>query len=154
VPAASERLTTVSAFVAPARMLAKSMQGKSSKAYLYQFTRVPPNLAENRRGAFHSLEILYVFGPRGMRGVRQADLDLSAAMQGCWVRFARTGNPNGPGVPKWPAYDAATDSYMEFGDAIAVKTGLYKEACDVLEKVLAERRAAASQPATTPAPRP
>jgi len=32
-------------------------------------------------------------------------------MQGFFVNFVKTGNPNGPGLPNWPAYDAKTN-YM------------------------------------------
>jgi para-nitrobenzyl esterase len=31
-----------------------------------------------------------------------------------WANFARTGDPNGPGLPAWPAYDANTDGLMDF----------------------------------------
>jgi hypothetical protein len=34
------------------------------------------------------------------------------------VRFAQTRDPNGGSLPHWPAYDAASDPYIEFGDAI------------------------------------
>ena len=33
-----------------------------------------------------------------------------------WVNFARTGDPNGPGLPAWPAYDAGKDQLMHFSD--------------------------------------
>jgi para-nitrobenzyl esterase len=39
-------------------------------------------------------------------------------MSTAWLRFAATGNPNGPGLPAWPAYTAAADQYLEFGDTI------------------------------------
>ena len=38
------------------------------------------------------------------------------------MRFAQTGDPNGSELPRWPAYDAATDPYIEFGDAITSVT--------------------------------
>ena len=60
-------------------------------------------------GVFHSSEIEYVFGNLKARPGApwtEADYALSEQMQSYWVNFAKTGNPNGAGLPEWPAYDA------------------------------------------------
>jgi len=134
---AMERLTTVFAFIADARAIARMKSKGLGKAYLYHFTRVSP-IARNRGiGAAHAMEIPYVFDnlPRFMG---PEDKQLADKMSACWVRFAKTGDPNGPGLPTWPSYDA-TDRYLEFGDAIAVKSGLYKEACDLYDRIHEKR---------------
>ena len=130
---------TVTAFVAPARALARSMAAKESPAYMYHFTRVPPGRRRRRLGAFHGLEIVYVFGNLPKIGFEDADRNLSVAMTGYWTRFAATGDPNPPAgarAVRWPAYDDRTEPYIEFGDAIRVKTGLYRAECDAIDKAI------------------
>jgi para-nitrobenzyl esterase len=64
-------------------------------------------------GAVHASEIVYVFGTLdSSKGVIWApeDRKLSDAMGTYWTNFAKTGTPNGEGVPPWPAY-AKADGY-------------------------------------------
>ncbi|HEY2843235.1 MAG TPA: carboxylesterase family protein, partial [Bryobacteraceae bacterium] len=62
----------------------------------------------------------------------QADRDLSDAMQQYWTNFAKTGDPNGGGLPLWPKFDAAARGYIEFTDSgPAAREGLRRPYCDV-----------------------
>jgi len=95
-----------------ARLAASS--GKN-KAYFYYFDR--PSAA-NPNGSGHGQEVGYVFGNLGTGG-RAAptaeDRAISGQMQGYWVNFASQGDPNGPGLPQWPAFAEADPLVMHIG---------------------------------------
>ncbi len=139
MPALSRMLTEVG-FASTARFAARAMSAATAtggpSAFLYEFTRVPLG---NPLGAFHAVEIPYVFGNAGLftslGKLEPADYDLSSTIMGYWTRFAATGDPNGDEAPLWPPYDSVTDPHLELGDTIGTGSGLYKEACDLADKV-------------------
>ncbi len=89
----------------------------------YEFDRAIPPKAHTG----HSSDLPYVFGNLnrtgpGMTGdFEDADRGLSAAIQGYWTRFARTGDPNGAGAVPWPAYDGKARKYLIFGTSGEVR---------------------------------
>jgi para-nitrobenzyl esterase len=89
-------------------------------AYLYFFDR---NLPGSNDGSFHSSELWYVFGTlyRCWRPMTGIDYDISSKMVRYWANFARTGDPNGEGLPVWSPYTANNRVNMYFGDT-EVKT--------------------------------
>jgi para-nitrobenzyl esterase len=58
------------------------------------------------------------------------DRTLANAMADAWVRFAKTGNPNGGSLPAWPQFDATNDAYLEFGDTVHLGTAYRNAALD------------------------
>lgn len=115
------------------RTWVRAQKSGKSASYLYFFTRVPPGA--DKLGAYHASEIAYVFGNLGTRREWQdADRKLSDAMSSYWANFAATGNPNGKGLPKWPAYSASTDESMIFGDTISVQPNVNKAALDFFDR--------------------
>jgi para-nitrobenzyl esterase len=131
--AAFSRLMTEMGFTAGAKLAAASMAKVGAPAYLYKFTQRPFDARVQALGSFHGLEIPYVFAnPRGNPG--PADMALSASMMGYWTNFARTGNPNGEGLPEWPAYTLESDQYQELGTPILTQSGYYPQAYELVLK--------------------
>ncbi len=91
-------------------------------SYLYFFDRVTPWPDQPRFGAFHSSELPYALGNQHVldRPWTALDRSLSATMQGYYVNFARSGDPNGPGLPAWKAFSAASPQMMWLGEAVGM----------------------------------
>ncbi|MGE5199367.1 MAG: carboxylesterase/lipase family protein [Rhodospirillaceae bacterium] len=102
----------------PARFAASAFAANGSPVYLYRFSYVQSAMRERMRtGAPHGGEIAYVFGTlsSGRGGApTPEDLEVSRMAQSYWVNFARTGDPNGAGLPAWPRHDPKKDLIFEF----------------------------------------
>jgi para-nitrobenzyl esterase len=99
--------------------------------YRYYFSHRPPGPQSDRLRAFHGCELAYVFGTFVWPFPwEDADRKLSETISTYWVNFAKTGDPNGNGLVKWPAYDPATDQVIEFGDSISVRSQVNKAGLD------------------------
>jgi len=101
--------------------LLQTEKGKG-KAYVYYFDHRGPRTPDGA-GASHGDEIAYVFRnlPAPVFGdtgppppIRPEDTKISDLMASYWVNFAKAGDPNGPGLPAWPAFSASAQNAMIF----------------------------------------
>ncbi|MSQ70290.1 MAG: carboxylesterase family protein [Betaproteobacteria bacterium] len=105
----------------------RQAQTGKSKAFYYRFSKVPPfppgaayleQDPATKLGAFHAAEIPYIY--RNLQARKwpwqPGDRELSELISTYWVNFAASGDPNGPGLPLWPAFDAHTEAMMCFDD--------------------------------------
>ncbi|MBZ5675519.1 MAG: carboxylesterase family protein [Acidobacteriia bacterium] len=102
--------------------------------YEYQFSRTVHG--QEALGAPHASEIPFIFGTlpvwQNMRKYNDSDQQYAPQMQEYWTNFAKTGDPNGGKLVKWPKFDAAARAYIDFTDSGPVaKEGLRRQACDV-----------------------
>ncbi|HYL35693.1 MAG TPA: carboxylesterase family protein [Bryobacteraceae bacterium] len=117
---------------------AQSKTGQA-KVYVYYFNKVPPGPFA-RLGAYHGSEIQYVFGTVPKDLARDSDRKLSDTLSSYWVNFAATGDPNGKGLPRWPAYQEKSDLALNLGDQIQAAEIPHKAALDFLDGFIAGQR--------------
>ena len=136
-------------FVWEMRTWARAVEDAGNVAYHYFFSHAPPvfrlyvhdqpdlQVEGGRRayGAYHSGELAYVFGNVGLVGLDWTDWDheLADAISQYWANFARTGDPNGEGLPAWPRYERASDQSLEFGSEIRAVSEVRKDKLDVFD---------------------
>ncbi len=100
----------------PIGAMADLTNAAGQHVFVYRFDRSIPGKGEGELGAFHSLEIPYVFGvlhdPTWQwLPFTPDDAALSNLIQTYWTNFAKSGNPNAQGLPNWPAW---SDGKKEF----------------------------------------
>lgn len=114
----------------------QSEKGKS-EIYVYRFTRRLPATADFvKYGAFHTGEVAYAYDNLKFlnRPWEPVDQQLADTMSTYWVNFTKTGNPNGKGVPAWPAYTTSDHKIMILSEKPGAKPLPDKAALDFLMK--------------------
>ncbi|CAK7321458.1 Carboxylesterase 5A [Vulpes lagopus] len=116
-------------FVVPGVVTARYHRDAGAPVYFYEFQH-PPECLKDTRPAFvkadHSDEIRFVFGGAFLKGdivmfegATEEEKLLSRKMMRYWANFARTGDPNGEGLPLWPAY-SQSEQYLKLDLNISV----------------------------------
>jgi para-nitrobenzyl esterase len=95
--------------------------------YFYQFSRTPPFPSGNRYyglGATHGMEMPYVFDHLDQLEVpwTTKDRELALVLPEYWANFAKSGDPNGPGLPVWPGFRESRGKVMILGEELTAET--------------------------------
>lgn len=131
----------------PGRMTARAFVAKRAPTYMYQFGYVSAPMRERARyGAGHGSEVSFVFNTLNARWGAPAEptpeeKELARIMNTYWTNFAKTGNPNGKGLPVWPLYDTTKEEILDVeleGKAVS-KPDPRKARFNVIEKAFKQR---------------
>lgn len=125
-----------------------------SKVFLYYFdekAEIPAGSEGAGYGARHASELPYVFRQlmeHGRPAPTPQDEAVSDMIRTYWTNFAKTGDPNGTGLPKWLAYEGAAPQVLRIV-AGSTKTGplVNENGLKVLDEYFASRRADEVSPA-------
>lgn len=126
-------VTTDARFVCPSRRIARAAAaGQAEPVWRYFFTHTLDSSPARAFGAFHGLELPFVFGTlEDVAGFRPSaeELELSRTMGLAWASLARSGRPELPPAG-WPVYEPGTDPYARLGNGVAAGSGVRTERCD------------------------
>lgn len=130
-------------FVEPARNLARRHAAHGAPTWLYRFSVLPPTAPAALEGAPHASERQYVFRTLDQAEWPTGPADARAAetMSAYWVAFARSGDPNGGGRPRWPAFGRGSEMLLDFTNAGPVASLVpYAERLDAISLAQELRR--------------
>jgi para-nitrobenzyl esterase len=128
------QLTSDLSFVSMSRSMARTHSATGQKTYRYQFSRGTKGGFLQSLGAHHGAELAFLFQRPSGRG--ESEMRTSRTLGRYWINFAATGDPNGPGLPPWPAYRTDLEETIDIAEDVKVLKGPRNDQLDILEKAL------------------
>ncbi|MFD9302001.1 carboxylesterase/lipase family protein [Streptomyces sp. NPDC060048] len=136
-------LITDELFRVPALRLAEARAASGSPVWAYQFD-LPAAAYDGRLGAAHCLELPFAFANFDQwahapltAGLNPAVRDgLAHTMHEAWIAFARTGDPNHPGMPTWNPYEKESRTTMRFDSVVTALGDLAGDSLRLHERAL------------------
>lgn len=140
----------------PARFLARQMSTGGAPAWLYRFDYVADSLRPRVTSAEHAGELGFLFDQLGARygkNVSKRDRTVARTFHRYFANFARTGDPNGAGLPEWPKFDPTKFDLMVFQNNGTARSqpDPWRERLALVERQLDARAAAADPQPSSPA---
>ncbi|MDE1987693.1 MAG: carboxylesterase family protein [Alphaproteobacteria bacterium] len=130
-----EKLFDDQVFGAGAQGLADFVAARGAPSYVYHFAYIAENFRSRFKGVDHAGEIPYVFGTRGLDlgffvnlltgGISADDQKVIDKVQDYWTNFAKTGDPNGAGLPSWPAFKPDNETMVFDNDSIEARSNFH-----------------------------
>jgi para-nitrobenzyl esterase len=134
-----------------AQLLAQESTRIGQRVFLYHFTYTGKQEFASL-GAFHSEESMFLSRKYWTSWIGSpGDAPLSNAIILYWTRFVKTGDPNAPGLPPWPAYDPGQNLCQELGEKIGTEPVPRSSRFAVFQKRLTARLASAASQDTVSA---
>ena len=121
----------------------QSKTGKSPAyaAYLAQPSTMSFSQNPLRHGVAHADDIMYLNGQFLMQADQYpAEAAVSEMIQQYWVNFAKTGNPNGAGLPYWPSFDETKPTTMQFSNGASLIMRPNREQIDFIDRFMKAKR--------------
>jgi para-nitrobenzyl esterase len=121
----------------------QSKTGKSPAyaAYLAQPSTMSFSQNPLRRGVAHADDIMYLNGQFLTQADQYpAEAAVSEIIQQYWVNFAKTGNPNGAGLPYWPSFDETKPTTMQFSNGASLIMRPNREQIDFIDRFMKAKR--------------
>jgi para-nitrobenzyl esterase len=129
------QITSDLGFIAETRHIARAHAATGQKTFRYQFSRSTKRGFFQSLGAHHGADLAFVFQRPAARD-DQSEMRISQTMGRYWIRFASHGDPNGPDLPSWPAYDRRNEETVDFADDVQILKGHHNDRLDTLHEAL------------------
>lgn len=128
------QLASDSVFGSQARHVARLHAKNGNPTYRYVFSCGTKQFPLSMLGAHHACELPYIFGQPAKPD--DNDRRVVEVTQGYWLNFAKTGNPNGEGLPTWPETNPASDVLIEIEPQVTIRETYRGLQLDIIDRLL------------------